>query len=69
MNINPVRILMSVGVVALVGVNLIAFSWLLSCHGLNFCCPCKLFLDSLKNILCTGGILMGYQMVSKCKML
>jgi hypothetical protein len=36
MNISPIRIQMSVGVVALVGVNLIAFSWLLSCHDLNF---------------------------------
>jgi hypothetical protein len=36
MNINPIRIQMSVGVGALVGVNLIAFSWLLSRHGLNF---------------------------------
>jgi hypothetical protein len=56
MNINPIRIQMSVGVVALVGVSFIAFTWLLSCHGLKFCCPCKLFLDSLKKILCTGGI-------------
>jgi hypothetical protein len=36
MNINPIRIQMSVGVVALVGVSFIAFSWLLSCHGLDF---------------------------------
>jgi hypothetical protein len=33
----------------LVGVNLVALSWRLSCHGLNFC------RNSFK-IFCTGGI-------------